>query len=151
MAAIRKVQVILTKYFMCINWGHYMIYLQNMKFERLILWPGGAYTDTMHRLIHESWLHRLIGKYPKWAKNWLKIKWIYEATFEERIRWLPFAHADNCISLTLPPLSGGNNNLSTRTWPYYAATVIIQQRWQRQNWLVSRIWTPVLFHTSQMR
>ena len=54
---------------MCINRGHYVIYLQNMKFERLILWPGGVYTDAMHILIHESWLHRLIGKYPKWAKN----------------------------------------------------------------------------------
>ena len=52
---------------MYINWGHYVIYLQNMKLERLILWPGGAYTDTMHFLIHESWLHMLIGKYPKWA------------------------------------------------------------------------------------
>ena len=69
MAASRKVQVILTKYFMCINRGHYVIYPQIMKFERLILWPGGVYTDAMHILIHESWLHRLIGKYPKWAKN----------------------------------------------------------------------------------
>ena len=69
MAARRKVHVILTKYFMCINWGHNVIYLQNMKFEWLIVWPGGAYTDAMHILIHESWLHRLIGKYPKWAKN----------------------------------------------------------------------------------
>ena len=54
MAASGKVQVISTKYFMCINQGHYVIYLQNMKFERLILWPGGAYTDAMHILIHES-------------------------------------------------------------------------------------------------
>ena len=54
MAASGKVQVISTKYFMCINRGHYVIYLQNMKFERLILWPGGAYTDAMHFLIHES-------------------------------------------------------------------------------------------------
>ena len=69
MAASRKVHMISTKYFMCINQGHYMIYLQNMKFERLILWPGGAYTDATHRFIHESWLHRLIGKYPKWAKK----------------------------------------------------------------------------------
>ena len=69
MAASVKVQVISTKYFMCINQGHYVIYLQNMKFERLMLWPGGAYTDAMHILIHESWLHRLIGKYPKWAKK----------------------------------------------------------------------------------
>ena len=54
MAASGKVQVISTKYFMCINRGHYVIYPQNMKFERLILWPGGAYTDAMHFLIHES-------------------------------------------------------------------------------------------------
>ena len=54
MAASEKVQVISNKYFMCINWGHYLIYLQNIKFERLILWPGGVYTDAMHILIHES-------------------------------------------------------------------------------------------------
>ena len=45
MAASEKVHMISTKYFMGINWGHYAIYLQNMKFVRLILWPGGAYTD----------------------------------------------------------------------------------------------------------
>ena len=45
MAASQKVHVISTKYFMCINRGHYVIYLQNMKFVRLILWPGGVYTD----------------------------------------------------------------------------------------------------------
>ena len=73
MAASRKVQVISTKYFMCINRGYYVIYLQNMKFERLILWPGGAYTDAMHILFHESWLHRLIGKYPKWAKKLMQL------------------------------------------------------------------------------
>ena len=54
MAASRKVQVISTKYFMSINQGYNVIYLQNMKFERLILWPGEAYTDAMHILIHES-------------------------------------------------------------------------------------------------
>ena len=48
MAASQKVHVILTKYFMCINQGHNVIYLQNMKFERLIVWPGGAYTDAAH-------------------------------------------------------------------------------------------------------
>ena len=69
MAVSLKVQVISTKYFMCINQGHYVIYQQNIKFDRLIFWPEGAYTDAMHFLIHESWLHRLIGKYPKWAKN----------------------------------------------------------------------------------
>ena len=53
MAASQEVHVISTKYFMCINQGHYMIYLQNMMFERLILWPGGAYTDTAHRFIYE--------------------------------------------------------------------------------------------------
>ena len=45
MAASQKVHEILTKYFMCINQGHYVIYLPIMKFMRLILWPGGAYTD----------------------------------------------------------------------------------------------------------
>ena len=33
---------------MCINWEHYVIYLQNMKFVRSILWPGGVYTDAAH-------------------------------------------------------------------------------------------------------
>ena len=28
--------------------GHYVIYLQNMKFVRSILWPGGAYTDASY-------------------------------------------------------------------------------------------------------
>ena len=45
MAACQKVHVISTKYFMCINWGHNVIYLQNMKFERLTVRPGGVYTD----------------------------------------------------------------------------------------------------------
>ena len=45
MAVSGKVQLISTKYFMCINWGHYVIYLQNKKFVQLILWPGEAYTD----------------------------------------------------------------------------------------------------------
>ena len=48
MAASQKVHVILTKYFMCINQGHNVIYLQNRKFVRLIVWPGGAYTDATH-------------------------------------------------------------------------------------------------------
>ena len=48
MAASQKVHVILTKYFMCINRGHNVIYLQNMKFERLTVRPGGAYTDAAH-------------------------------------------------------------------------------------------------------
>ena len=48
MAASQKVHMILTKYFMCINQGHCVIYLQNMKFVQSILWPGGAYTDAAH-------------------------------------------------------------------------------------------------------
>ena len=40
MAASQKVHVISTKYFMCINQGHYVMYLQNMKFLQSILWPG---------------------------------------------------------------------------------------------------------------
>ena len=35
MATSQKVHVILTKCFMCINWEHNVIYLQNMKFEKL--------------------------------------------------------------------------------------------------------------------
>ena len=48
MAASRKVYIILTKYLMCISRGHYVIYLQNMKFELSMLWPGGVYTDAAH-------------------------------------------------------------------------------------------------------
>ena len=48
MAASQKVHVISTKYFMCINRGHNVIYLQNMKFEQLTVRPGGAYTDAAH-------------------------------------------------------------------------------------------------------
>ena len=44
MAASGKAQEISTKYFMCINWGYYVIYLQNMTFVQLTLRPGGAYT-----------------------------------------------------------------------------------------------------------
>ena len=43
-----KAQVISTKYFICINLGHYVIYLQNMKLMRSILWPGGAYTGNTY-------------------------------------------------------------------------------------------------------
>ena len=53
MAASRKVQVISTKYFMCIN----VIYLQNKKFVQLILWPGGAYTDDTYATKPKSWSH----------------------------------------------------------------------------------------------
>ena len=59
---------------------YYIIYLQNMKFVQLIVWPGGAYTDNTYTTkvksmipyydsFQESWLYRLIGMYPKWAKN----------------------------------------------------------------------------------
>ena len=48
MADCQKVHVISTEYFMGINQGHYMIYLQNMKFLRSILWPGGVYKDATH-------------------------------------------------------------------------------------------------------
>ena len=48
MAASQKVHVILTKYFMYINQGHNVIYLQNIQFERLTVRPGGAYTDATH-------------------------------------------------------------------------------------------------------
>ena len=57
MATSRKVQVISTKYFMCINRGYYIIYLQNMKFVQLILWPGGLYTNDTYTTKPESWSH----------------------------------------------------------------------------------------------
>ena len=48
MAISEKVHVISTKYFMCINQEYYVIYLPNIKFLQLILWPGGAYTDDIY-------------------------------------------------------------------------------------------------------
>ena len=54
MAASGKVQVISTKNVMCINWGHYVMYVQNKKFVQLILWPGGAYTDDTYTTKPES-------------------------------------------------------------------------------------------------
>ena len=71
MAVCKKVHMILTKYSKDINQKHYVIYLQNMKFVQLILWPGGAYTDDTYATtvtiaipyydsFHESRLYRLI-------------------------------------------------------------------------------------------
>ena len=57
MAASEKVHVISTKYFICINWGHYVIYLHNIKFVQLILWPEGAYTDDTYATKPESRSH----------------------------------------------------------------------------------------------
>ena len=54
MAVSRKVHVISTKYFICINQGSYVIYLQNMKFVHLIVWPAGAYTDDTYVIKPES-------------------------------------------------------------------------------------------------
>ena len=54
MAASGKVQVISTKYFMYINWEHYVIYLQNKKFMQLMLWPEGVYTDNAYTTKPES-------------------------------------------------------------------------------------------------
>ena len=42
----QKVYVLLTKYFIVSIRG--IMYLENMKFELFILWPGGAYTDATH-------------------------------------------------------------------------------------------------------
>ena len=71
MATSQKVHEISTKYFMCINWGHYVIYLQNIKFVQLILWPGGVYTDATHSVkakitipySHEIMNHDYIGSF----------------------------------------------------------------------------------------
>ena len=48
MAASWKVHIISTKYFMCIYQGHYVVYLQNIKFLWSILWPGDMYTDAAY-------------------------------------------------------------------------------------------------------
>ena len=80
MAASQKKHEISTKYFMGINRGHYVIYLENMKFVRLILWPGGAYTDYAYATtamimipyydsFHESQLYRLIMAMPNEPKT----------------------------------------------------------------------------------
>ena len=55
-----KVHVISTKYFMCINQGYYVIYLQNMKLVRLIVWPGGACTDNTYATKPESRSHIMV-------------------------------------------------------------------------------------------
>ena len=64
---------------MDINQGHYVIYLQNMKFVWLILWPGGACTDNTYATtaaitipyydsFHESRLCRFIMAMPNEPK-----------------------------------------------------------------------------------
>ena len=60
MAVSRKVHVISTKYFIYINWGYYVLYLQNIKFVQLIVWPGGAYTDNTYATKPESRSHIMI-------------------------------------------------------------------------------------------
>ena len=85
MAASHKLHEISTKYFMGINWGHYVIYLQNMKFVQLICWSGGAYTDNAYATtalitipyydsFHESRLYRLIMAKPNEPKMNEEIK-----------------------------------------------------------------------------
>ena len=80
MAASHKLHEISTKYFMGINRGHYVIYLQNIKFVQLILWPGGVYTDDAYATtapitipyydsFHESRLYRLIMAKPNMPKS----------------------------------------------------------------------------------
>ena len=48
MAASQKVHGDIDSIFHVHQSGHYVIYLQNMKFVQLILWPGGAYTDNTY-------------------------------------------------------------------------------------------------------
>ena len=36
----------MTKYLMCIHWGHICIFISNMKFLSLFLWLGGLCTHT---------------------------------------------------------------------------------------------------------
>ena len=79
-AVSKKVHKILTKYFRNINQGHVIIYLKNIKFMRLILWPEGAYTDHTYATtvaitipyydsFHESRLYRLIMAMPNEPKT----------------------------------------------------------------------------------
>ena len=49
MAAISKVQVRITKYFMCINGGHMCICTPRMKLLYLTLCQEKVYTDNNHR------------------------------------------------------------------------------------------------------
>ena len=80
MAVNQKVHVLSTKYFMGINWRHLCDISANMKFVRLILWPGGAYTDGAYPTtaaitipyydsFHESRLYRLIMAMPNEPKT----------------------------------------------------------------------------------
>ena len=80
MDASEKIHMISTKYFRSTNQGHYMIYLQNMKFVWLIFWPEGAYTDYAYTTtvtitipyydsFHESRLYRLIMAKPNEPKR----------------------------------------------------------------------------------
>ena len=90
MAASHKQHEISTKYFMGINRGYYVIYLQNMKFVQLILWPGGAYTKDAYTTtapitipyydsFDESRLYRLIMAKPNepksrhWEMGWVGV------------------------------------------------------------------------------
>ena len=80
MAANHKLYELSTKYFMDINRGYYVIYLQNIKFARLILWTERAYTDDAYATtavitiryydsLHESRLYRLIMAKPNEPKT----------------------------------------------------------------------------------
>ena len=80
MAVSKRLYMISTKYFININQGHYVIYMQNIKFVQLILWPAGAYTDNTYATtatitipyyysFHESRLYRLIMAMPNEPKN----------------------------------------------------------------------------------
>ena len=88
MAASQKLYKISTKYFMDINQKHYMIYLQNIKFVKLILWPEGAYTDDAYATtaaimipyydsFHESQLYRLIMAMPNETKTTVSLAEYY--------------------------------------------------------------------------
>ena len=57
MAASGKVHGVSTKYFICINQRYYVIYFQNIKFVRLLLWPGGVYPYDTYATKPESRSH----------------------------------------------------------------------------------------------
>ena len=60
MATSGKIQVISTKYFIYISQKYYVIYLQNIKFVWLIVWPEGMYTDNTYATKPESRSHIMV-------------------------------------------------------------------------------------------
>ena len=71
----------MTKYLMCIYWGHICIFISNMKFLSLIQWLGGLCTDANANNYAQRTNHDYIGSFgkipnePKSYIGWLLIRW----------------------------------------------------------------------------